>query len=122
MTSLDYVPALLERAAQRAAAEGLELELVEGDAQALPFADGSFDAVISVVGVMFAPDQARTASEMLRVCRPGGTIALACWTPDGLHRRALPHHRRARPAAGGARPRPRSGAARTTSAACSATA
>jgi SAM-dependent methyltransferase len=84
VTSLDYVPALLERAMTRAAAEGLEVEPVEGDAQALPFADGSFDAVISVVGAMFPPDQARTASEMLRVCRPGGTIALACWTPDGF--------------------------------------
>jgi SAM-dependent methyltransferase len=84
VTSLDYVPALLERAAGRAAAEGLELELVEGDAQALPFRDSSFDAVVSVVGAMFAPDQTRTASELLRVCRPGGTIALASWTPDGF--------------------------------------
>lgn len=84
VTSLDYVPGLLERAAERAAAEGLELALVEGDAQALPFPDAAFDAVISVVGAMFAPDQARTASELLRVCRPGGTIALANWTPDGF--------------------------------------
>jgi SAM-dependent methyltransferase len=84
VVSLDYVPALLDRAMTRAAAEGLDLEVVEGDAQALPFADGSFDAVVSVVGVMFAPDQRRTAAELLRVCRPGGTIALANWTPTGF--------------------------------------
>ena len=104
VTSLDYVPALLERAAQRAAAEGLEVELVEGDAQALPFADGSFDAVVSVVGVMFAPDQRRTAAEMLRVCRPGGTIALASWTPDGFIGELFRTIGAARPAAGRARP------------------
>jgi SAM-dependent methyltransferase len=84
VVSLDYVPALLDRAMTRAAAEGLDLEVVEGDAQALPCADGSFDAVVSVVGVMFAPDQRRTAAELLRVCRPGGTIALANWTPTGF--------------------------------------
>ncbi|HSJ74087.1 MAG TPA: class I SAM-dependent methyltransferase [Miltoncostaeaceae bacterium] len=84
VVSLDYVPALLDRARERAAAEGLELELVEGDAQALPFPDASFDAVVSVVGVMFAPDQRRVADEMLRVSRPGGTIALASWTPEGF--------------------------------------
>jgi len=84
VTSLDYVPTLLERARERAQAEGLDLELVEGDAEALPFPDASFDAVISAVGVMFAPDQQRAAAEMLRVCRPGGTVALASWTPDGF--------------------------------------
>ena len=84
VVSLDYVPALLERARVRAQAEGLPVELVEGDAQAMPFADASFDAVVSVVGAMFAPDQRRTAAEMLRVTRPGGTIALANWTPDGF--------------------------------------
>src|SRR4051795_3072860 len=81
---VDYVPALLERGRARAAAEGLEVELVEGDAEALPFPDGSFDAVTSVFGSMFAPDHAKAASELLRVCRPGGTIALASWTPDGF--------------------------------------
>src|SRR5881396_1462296 len=81
---VDYVPALLERGRERAAAEGLEVELVEGDAEALPFADASFDAVTSVFGSMFAPDHARTAAELLRVCRPGGTIALASWTPEGF--------------------------------------
>jgi ubiquinone/menaquinone biosynthesis C-methylase UbiE len=81
---VDYVPALLERGRERAAAEGLEVELLEGDAEALPFADASFDAVTSVFGSMFAPDHARAAAELLRVTRPGGTIALAAWTPDGF--------------------------------------
>jgi SAM-dependent methyltransferase len=84
VVGVDYVPALLERGRKRAAAEGLDVELVEGDAEALPFPDASFDAVISVFGSMFAPDHARAAAELLRVCRPGGTIALASWTPDGF--------------------------------------
>lgn len=81
---LDYVPALLERARERAAAERLDIELVEGDAQALPFEDESFDAVLSVFGAMFAPDHQRTADELLRVCRSGGRIAMANWTPGGF--------------------------------------
>jgi ubiquinone/menaquinone biosynthesis C-methylase UbiE len=81
---VDYVPALLERGRRRAAAEGLEVELLEGDAESLPFPDTSFDAVTSVFGCMFAPDHAQAAAELLRVCRPGGTIALASWTPDGF--------------------------------------
>jgi SAM-dependent methyltransferase len=81
---IDYVPALLERGRRRAAAEGLPVELLEGDAEALPFPDDSFDAVTSVFGSMFAPDHAKTAAELVRVCRPGGTIALASWTPDGF--------------------------------------
>jgi SAM-dependent methyltransferase len=81
---LDYVPALLERARERAAAEGHEIEFVEGDAQALPFDDGSFDYVISAFGAMFAPDQERTASELLRVCKSGGKIGMANWPPRGL--------------------------------------
>jgi SAM-dependent methyltransferase len=84
VVGVDYVPALLERARARALAEGLPIDLVEGDAEALPFEDARFDAVLSVVGVMFAPDQERAAAELLRVCRPGGTIALASWTPDGF--------------------------------------
>jgi SAM-dependent methyltransferase len=84
VVGIDYVPALLDRARRRAEAEGLPVELMEADAEALPFEDASFDAVISVVGVMFAPDQERAAAELLRVCRPGGTIALASWTPDGF--------------------------------------
>ena len=84
VVSLDYVPSLLERSQERARAEGLAYETVEGDAEAMPFDDGAFDAVISVVGVMFAPDHARAAGELLRVCRPGGTIALASWAPDSF--------------------------------------
>jgi ubiquinone/menaquinone biosynthesis C-methylase UbiE len=84
VVSLDYVPSLLERGRERAAAEQLPVRFVEGDAEALPFEDASFDAVISVVGVMFAPDHERAASELVRVCRPGGTIALASWTPRGF--------------------------------------
>jgi len=84
VVSLDYVPSLLDGGRRRAAAEGFDIDFVEGDAQALPFADGEFDAVISVVGAMFAPDHGRTAAEMLRVCRSGGTIAMANWTPEGF--------------------------------------
>jgi len=84
VVSLDYVPSLLERGRERAAAEGLDVEYVEGDAQALPFPHASFDAVVSAIGVMFAPDQRRAAGELLRVCRSGGTIALANWTPGGF--------------------------------------
>ena len=84
VTGVDYVPALLERASARAAAEGLPIEFTEGDAEALPYPDASFDAVLSVVGVMFAPHQEQAAAELLRVCRPGGTVALASWTPAGF--------------------------------------
>ena len=81
---LDYVPALLERGRERAAAEGYEVEFVEGDAQNLPFEDASFDYVISTFGAMFAPDQEKTAAELLRVCRSGGKIGMANWPPRGL--------------------------------------
>ena len=81
---VDYVPSLLEVGRRRADAEGLPVALVEGDAEALPFPDDSFDAVTSVFGAMFAPDHAKAAAELLRVCRPGGTIALASWTPEGF--------------------------------------
>jgi ubiquinone/menaquinone biosynthesis C-methylase UbiE len=81
---IDYVPALLERGRRRAEAEGLEIDLVEGDAEAIPFVDRSFDAVLSVFGSMFAPDQQRAADELARVCRPGGRIGLATWTPGGF--------------------------------------
>lgn len=79
----DFVPALLERGRERAAAERLAVEFVEADAQELPFADASFDVAISIFGAMFAPDQERTAAELLRVVRPGGRIGMANWTPDG---------------------------------------
>src|SRR5262245_50726678 len=73
---IDYVPALLERGQLRAAAEHLDVRFVEGDAEDLRFPDASFDAVLSIYGVMFAPDHKRAASELARVCRPGGLIAL----------------------------------------------
>jgi SAM-dependent methyltransferase len=84
VTCTDYVPALLDRGRERARAEGLAIEFETADAEALPYADGSFDAVLSVFGSMFAPDQSRAAAELLRVCRPGGLIGLASWTPAGL--------------------------------------
>src|SRR5262247_1045481 len=84
VVGVDYVPALLERGRKRATAEGLDVELLEGDAEELPFPDASFDAVISVFGSMFAPDHEQAAAELARVCRPGGTIALASWTPNGF--------------------------------------
>jgi ubiquinone/menaquinone biosynthesis C-methylase UbiE len=84
VTGIDYVPELLDRARERAAAERLPITFAEGDAEALAFPDGSFDAVFSVVGAMFAPDQERTAAELVRVCRPGGTIAMANWSPEGF--------------------------------------
>lgn len=79
----DYVPALLERARERAAAERLDIEFVGADAQDLPFEDASFDVVMSIYGAMFAPDQAKAASELLRVVKPGGRIGMANWTPEG---------------------------------------
>src|SRR6187402_1807544 len=84
VTSTDYVPALLERGRRRADADGLQVAFQEADAEALPFADASFDRVISTFGVMFAPDHQQAAAEMIRVCRPGGRIGLASWTPAGF--------------------------------------
>lgn len=81
---VDYVPALLESARERAVAEGLDAEFRAGDAEALPFDEDEFDAVLSVFGAMFAPDHRRTAAEIARVTRPGGRVALASWTPDGF--------------------------------------
>jgi SAM-dependent methyltransferase len=81
---VDYVPALLDHARQRAAAEVVEATFQEGDAEALPFEDGSFDVVTSVFGAMFAPDQARTAAELARVTRSGGRIGLVAHTPEGF--------------------------------------
>jgi ubiquinone/menaquinone biosynthesis C-methylase UbiE len=80
---VDYVPELLDRARERAAAERIEAEFVEGDAENLPFGDSEFDVVVSTYGVMFAPDQQKAADELLRVCKPGGRIGLANWTPEG---------------------------------------
>lgn len=84
VVGMDYVPELLESGRIRAKAEHLELEFVEGDAENIPFPNASFDAVLSVFGTMFAPDHQKTANELLRVCRPGGVIGLASWTPEGF--------------------------------------
>ena len=84
VTSTDYVPALLDKGAARAAAEGLQVDFQVADAEALPFGDASFDVALSTFGAMFTPDHARTANEMLRVVRDGGRIGLANWTPEGF--------------------------------------
>jgi ubiquinone/menaquinone biosynthesis C-methylase UbiE len=84
VTSTDYVSALLERGAERARAERLDVTYEVADAEALPYGDASFDVVLSTFGVMFAPDQATAAAELARVCRPGGRIGLANWTPEGF--------------------------------------
>jgi len=84
VTSTDFVPALIARGKARAAADGLDIAFQEADAEALPFADASFDAVLSTYGVMFTPNQETAAAEMLRVCRPGGKVGLANWTPRGF--------------------------------------
>lgn len=81
---MDYVPTLLERARERATAERLDITFMDADCEEIPFPDASFDVVMSVFGAMFAPDQEQTAQEMLRVCRPGGKIGMANWTPDGF--------------------------------------
>ncbi|MCY1392616.1 Demethylmenaquinone methyltransferase [compost metagenome] len=84
VTSTDYVAHLLERGQERARAERLDVQFQEADAENLPFADESFDVVLSTFGVMFTPDHAKSSSEMIRVCRPGGRIGLASWTPEGF--------------------------------------
>jgi SAM-dependent methyltransferase len=84
VTSTDYVPALLEKGRERALAEGLSVRFQTADVEDLPFQDASFDVVLSTYGCMFAPDHVRTASEMMRVLRPGGRMGLANWTPAGL--------------------------------------
>jgi SAM-dependent methyltransferase len=84
VTSTDYVPALLVRGKLRADADGMQITFKEADAEALPFGDGSFDVVVSTFGVMFTPNQDRAAAELARVCRRGGKIGLANWTPEGF--------------------------------------
>ena len=84
VTASDLTPGLLAAGREQAEAEGLELDWVEADAESLPFADGSFDVVMSAIGVMFAPNHQAAADELVRVCRPGGTIALLSWTPEGM--------------------------------------
>jgi ubiquinone/menaquinone biosynthesis C-methylase UbiE len=82
--STDYVPELLERGRMRAEADGLDIEFRQADAEALPFDDCSFDVVLSTFGVMFTPNQEKAANELMRVCKTGGKIGLACWTPEGF--------------------------------------
>ena len=84
VTGVDVAPNLVQRAQARANAEGLKACFIEGDAEALPFEDASFDVVISLVGVMFAPRPELVARELLRVCSPGGTIAMGNWTKEGF--------------------------------------
>ncbi len=84
VTASDLTPELLEQGRRRAEARGLELEWREADAEQLPFEDASFDVVLSAIGVMFAPHHQDAADQLVRVCRPGGTIGLLCWVPDGM--------------------------------------
>ncbi len=84
VTSTDYVGSLLDKGRARAEAEALDVDFQVADAENLPFGDASFDAVVSTFGVMFTPDQEKAASELIRVCRPGGKIGLANWTPEGF--------------------------------------
>lgn len=84
VTSTDYVPALLDKGRERARAEQLEVQFQVADAEALPFEDGRFDAVLSTFGAMFTPEHRRAAGEMMRVLRPGGRLGMANWTPEGF--------------------------------------
>jgi len=104
VAGIDYVPALIERGRGRAAAEGLEVDFRVGDAQALPFADASFHVVLSIYGVQFAPDQEKAAGELLRVCRPGGRIALASPMPKGWSGDFFATHGRYNPPPPGVKP------------------
>jgi len=83
VTGLDLTPELFDAARRRMEEAGVEIELVEGDAESMPFGDGSFDCVLSCFGVMFAPRHQQAVTELVRVCRPGGTIGIAAWTPEG---------------------------------------
>lgn len=89
VTGVDYVADLVEVARRRAAAEGLPVTFEEGDAEALPYPDDAFDYVVSAIGVMFTADHDRAAGELVRVCRPGGTVGLASWTAEGFIGRVL---------------------------------
>jgi SAM-dependent methyltransferase len=97
VVSTDLTPELLQRSQARAAARGLTIEYREANAHALPFGDGEFDVVISAIGVQFAPDQQRAADELVRACRPGGTIGVISWTPEGFFGRMLATIRPYRP-------------------------
>jgi SAM-dependent methyltransferase len=84
VTASDLTPELLDAGRRRAEVSGMELEWVPADAEHLPFGDASFDVVMSAIGVMFAPHHQAAADELVRVCRPGGTVGLLCWTPEGM--------------------------------------
>jgi SAM-dependent methyltransferase len=103
---VDFVPALVERARERAAAERLPTTFEVGDAESLPFGDASFDVVLSIFGSMFAPDQEKAAAELMRVCRPGGRIGLANWTPEGMWGQLFRVHGQYLPPPPGVRPPP----------------
>src|SRR4051794_24730614 len=114
VTRLDLVPSLLDVARERAAAAGLDVHWVEGDAEALPFGEETFDRVLSVVGTQFAPRHQIVADELVRVCRPGGAIGLVNWTPEGLVGRMFGVFAKYMPAPPSWRRRRRSGAMRRT--------
>jgi len=104
VVSTDLTPELLRRSQARAAAQGMTLDYREANAHALPFGDGEFDTVVSAIGVQFAPDQQRAADELVRVCRPGGTIGVLSWTPEGFFGRMLATIRPYRPSLSPATP------------------
>ena len=137
VTSTDYVPALLESGRARAQAEGHAIQFQQADAENLPFPDASFDAVMSTFGVMFTPNQEKAASELARVCKPGGRIGLANWTPESFIGQVFktigkympPRRASSRPRCGARRQgsrsssaRPRGRSARPAASSCSATA
>jgi len=105
-TGIDYVLDLIEQAKRRADVEGLEITFEVGDAEDLPYGDASFDVVLSTFGVMFAPDQEKTAGELLRVCKPAGKIGLVNWTPDGFIGQLLKTVGKYVPQPSGLKPRP----------------
>ncbi|SOJ54812.1 Ubiquinone/menaquinone biosynthesis C-methyltransferase UbiE [Mycobacterium simulans] len=104
IVSTDLTPELLERSKARAAEQGLTLQYQEANAQALPFGDGEFDITMSAIGIMFAPDHQCAANELVRVCRPGGTIGVISWTPEGYFGRMLAALRPYRPSMSAALP------------------
>jgi ubiquinone/menaquinone biosynthesis C-methylase UbiE len=106
---VDYAPSLLERARVRSEAEGFEITFEEGDIEELPTSDGAYDVVLSTLGVMFSPNHEKAAHELLRVCRPGGRIGLANWTPEGFVGEMLRAVGRHVPAPAGVRPATRWG-------------
>ena len=120
-TGIDYATNLLEQGRERAAAEHLPVTFTEGDAENLPVPDASFDLVLSTVGVMFAPDHQRAADELVRVTKPGGKIALSCWTPSGMVGQMFKVGRQVGAAAGRGASPPCCGAPRSTWPNCSAT-